>query len=144
VIQPLMLANGLVASNRIARLSDDGALTALAMKEIALDDLIKQTYERLLTRQPTADELAMFDNLLSDGFDQRRIEGAKIVLPTTYRSMVSWANHLNDEATRVKLDMEAAARAGDPPTQRLTEDWRQRMEDMIWAMMNSPEFVFVP
>lgn len=144
VIQPLMLANGLVASNRIARLSDDGALTALAMNEIALDDLIKQTYERLLTRQPTADELAMFDNLLSDGFDQRRIKGAKIVLPTTYRSMVSWANHLNDEATRVKLDMEAAVRVGDPPTQRLTEDWRQRMEDMIWAMMNSPEFVFVP
>ena len=144
VIQPLMLANGLVASSRIARLSDDGAMTELAMRELSLEDLIKQTYERLLTREPTKDEVKLFDELLRDGFYQRRVQGAKIVMPKAFRSTVSWANHLNDEATRVKLDMEAAAREGDPPTQRLTEDWRQRMEDMIWAVMNSPEFVFVP
>ncbi len=144
VIQPLMLANGLVADSRIARLSDDGAMTALALKELSLEDLIRKTYERMLTREPTADEMKLFDDLLRDGFHQRRVQGAKVVMPTIFRSTVSWANHLNDEATRVKLEMEAAARKGDPPTQRLTEDWRQRMEDMIWAMMNSPEFVFVP
>ena len=33
---------------------------------------------------------------------------------------------------------------GDPPTTRLEADWRERMEDMVWALVNSPEFVFVP
>jgi len=23
-------------------------------------------------------------------------------------------------------------------------DWRERMEDALWALVNSPEFVFVP
>ena len=57
---------------------------------------------------------------------------------------VSWSNHLNPEATRIKLEMEAEARAGDPPTRRLEPAWRERVEDMIWALANSPEFVFVP
>ncbi len=35
-------------------------------------------------------------------------------------------------------------REGDPPTRRLREDWRRRMEDALWALVNSPEFVFVP
>jgi hypothetical protein len=36
------------------------------------------------------------------------------------------------------------AREGDPPTTRLEADWRERMEDMVWALVNSPEFVFIP
>ena len=37
-----------------------------------------------------------------------------------------------------------AVEQGDPPTRRLQPAWREQMEDMIWAVMNSPEFVFVP
>jgi len=33
---------------------------------------------------------------------------------------------------------------GDPPTPRLQADWRERLEDMIWTLVNSPEIVFVP
>ena len=60
------------------------------------------------------------------------------------RHSVSWSNHLNVEATKIKLEMERAARAGDPPTERLKAEWRERMEDVVWALVNSPEFVFLP
>ena len=57
---------------------------------------------------------------------------------------VSWSNHLSEEANRIKIELEKRAREGDPPTVALQADWRERMEDMLWALMNSPEFVFIP
>jgi hypothetical protein len=48
------------------------------------------------------------------------------------------------EATKLKQEQERTTRAGDPPTDRLRANWRERMEDMVWALVNSPEFVFVP
>ena len=57
---------------------------------------------------------------------------------------VSWSNHLHPEATVIRQQQEARARAGDPPTERLTKEWRTRCEDVIWAVLNSPEFVFTP
>ena len=57
---------------------------------------------------------------------------------------VSWSNHLSPEASRIQIEMEKAARDGDPPTDRLTPAFRERMEDVVWALTNSPEFVFIP
>ncbi|HJO54533.1 MAG TPA: hypothetical protein QF373_08520, partial [Verrucomicrobiota bacterium] len=57
---------------------------------------------------------------------------------------VSWSNHLSAEANRIKIELEKRAREGDPPTVSLQTDWRERMEDMLWALMNSPEFIFIP
>jgi hypothetical protein len=57
---------------------------------------------------------------------------------------VSWSNHLTNEANAIKIQLEAAARRGDPPTPRLTAAWRERMEDVLWSLLNDPEFVFSP
>ena len=39
----------------------------------------------------------------------------------------------------------AGARLAPAPlTDRLRADWRERMEDMLWSRINTPEFVFVP
>jgi hypothetical protein len=57
---------------------------------------------------------------------------------------VSWSNHLDGEATLVRQAQEQAARRGDPPTDRLDPNWRSRLEDALWAMVNSSEFVFAP
>ena len=91
----------------------------------------------------------MFVELLRGGFDERRVKSANPQAAAGSkkkdgRTAVSWANHLSPEATRIKLELEKLARAGDPPTERLQADWRERMEDMLWAMFNSPEFIFVP
>jgi hypothetical protein len=64
--------------------------------------------------------------------------------PGERRSAVAWSNHLSPEASLLKLEMERQARSGDPATKLLTTDWRERMEDMVFALVNSPEFVFVP
>jgi hypothetical protein len=100
----------------------------------------------VLSRRPRADERDMFVGLLQDGYGERRVPGfEKMVKKRPVRlTAVSWANHLSPEATKIKLELERQAREGDPPTERLRKDWRERMEDMIWALVNAPEFVFVP
>jgi hypothetical protein len=145
VLQPAALANGLVANGRIARLSDDSAITALAFQDRPLSELIRALFLRVLSRPPTADELKTFTEQLSDGYADRRLKPSGSAAHRTGPARpVSWSNHLNPEATRIKQEQERAARAGDPPTDRLRADWRERMEDALWALVNSPEFVFVP
>ena len=57
---------------------------------------------------------------------------------------VSWSNHLSAEANSIMLEKEKRAKEGDLPTVKLRTEWREKMEDMLWAMMNSPEFIFIP
>ncbi|MEQ8784926.1 MAG: DUF1553 domain-containing protein [Pirellulaceae bacterium] len=144
VLQPLALANGVVGA-RVARLSDDNALTGLALQEQTTGELIDDVYLRLLSREPDDVERDMFLELLGDGYSDRRVPGAKPI-PKVNRHVtrVSWANHLSAEATRIMNEMERRVRAGDPPTPLLEKPWRERMEDMVWTLVNSPEFVFIP
>jgi hypothetical protein len=144
-LQPLLLANGVVGS-RATQLSDDSVITALCLEDRPLPDLVRAVFTQVLSRPPTPEESAMFTDLLGNGYEERRTPGT----PNTVRrrpahaTAVSWSNHLSPEATRMKLELERAARAGDPPTQRLRAEWRERMEDMLWSLLNSPEFIFVP
>ncbi|MCE9533623.1 MAG: DUF1549 and DUF1553 domain-containing protein, partial [Planctomycetes bacterium] len=141
-LQPMILANGL-SHIRASRLSDDSAFTAMAIGDLQLSQLIENSFERILSRQPTDEERRLFVELLDDGFGDRKT-GLPPVKKTISRAGVSWANHLSPEATVLKLELEKQAKAGDPPSPRLKDDWRKRMEDMVWTLMNSPEFVFVP
>lgn len=146
VLQPAALANGLLANGRITRLSDDSALTALATRsDLTLPQLTRETFLRLASRPPTPGEEKMFAGYLKEGFDSRLAVSADTT-PKKRKAQrpVSWSNHLNPEATKIKLEAERAARAGDPPTERLAPAWRERMEDAVWSLINSPEFVFVP
>ena len=145
VLQPLMLGNGVVGA-RVASLSDDNAITRLALANQPPEALVQDVYLRILTRAPRPEEERLFVELLTEGYATRHTGGDGAVKPTNRhsRTAVAWSNHLSPEASRIKLEMERAARAGDPPTTRLEVDWRERMEDMVWALVNSPEFVFLP
>jgi hypothetical protein len=57
---------------------------------------------------------------------------------------VSWSNHLDGEATTVRMEQEKAARRGEPPTNKLDASWRGRLEDVLWALLNAPEWAFSP
>jgi hypothetical protein len=55
---------------------------------------------------------------------------------------VSWSNHLDKDATLVRQQQSEDARKGDPATTRLEPAWRQRAEDALWALVNSPEALY--
>lgn len=143
-LQPLVLANGVVGT-RISRLSDDSAFTRLALDERSVSDLVQAVFLQILSRSPSADEQKIFVNLLQEGYaDRRQAAAAQPAPKRSTATAVSWSNHLSPEATKIKLELERLAREGDPPTPRLRNAWRERMEDMVWALINSPEFVFTP
>jgi hypothetical protein len=143
VLQPALLANGAFGA-RITRLSDDSAFTALALEKQPLEDLVSQIFLRVLSRPPIADEMKRFTKLLQPGYEDR-CTGAPAAPPRApITKAVSWANHLNPEATRVILEAEKQAKAGDIPSPRLRADWRERLEDALWALMLSPEFLHLP
>ncbi len=142
-LQPAQLANGVVAS-RAARLSDDSAITALCLEDRPLPGLIRSVYLRVLSRPPTEAEVDRATAYIGDSYRDRVVPGAPTNLVRRPVRRVSWSNHLHPRATEIQLREEKDARRGDPPTARLRPEFRERMEDVVWALMNSPEFVILP
>ena len=146
VLQPAILANGTIG-RRFTGLSDDSAFTALALQDRPLSELVDAVFRRVYTREPSSDEREVFMELLSEGYGDRinHDELHKPPVRGAYsRTGVGWSNHLAPEATLLQIKTDERVRQGDPPTKKLQAEWRERFEDMLWSMMNSPEFLFVP
>ena len=142
-LQPLVLANGLSATS-VCRLSEDSAFTALSLEDRSADELVHQVFLQVMSRPPSKEERLRFTELLSPGFENRNTGKAAAPIVRTRRPTVSWSNHLSPEATKLKLELEKEIRLGDAPSERLKPEWRERMEDMLFVLINSPEFVWVP
>jgi hypothetical protein len=143
-MQTLILANGTLGT-RIVRLSDDSRMTQLALKTQPLEKLLQQTFEHVLSRPANSDELKFLTEYLAPHYAGRVVKDAAIM--NTARktdNRVSWSNHLSSEATLIRMEEERRLRMGDQPTARLTPAFRERMEDVLWALVNSPEFVMLP
>ena len=143
VLQPAIVSNGIIGK-RITQLSDDSAFTELALQPISCERLVKAVYRRILSRLPTEKEQLMMNNHLRAVYNNRVVKGATIFSAQEKVLDVSWNNHFSVEANRIKIELERLAREGDPPTKRLRAEWRERMEDVIYALVNSPEFIFIP
>ena len=145
VLQPATLANGVVAK-RISQLSDDSVFTELALTAKSPEDFIDLVTQRILTRPATEAERQLFGDLLREGFDARIVPGEHPVRRSQppRQTGVSWSNHLKPEANLRKQRLAEELSFGDPTTSRLNADWRERAEDMIWSLINSPEFLIVP
>ena len=143
-LQPMVLANG-TAANRVVDLTDYAELTALVLEDRPLEELVEALYERILTRPPTSDERQVLVDLLADGYEDRIVAGPEAVPPRRiHRSPRTWSNHLHPDATDEALARIAEVERGDAPSARLDAEWRERAEDAVWALVNVPEFVFVP
>lgn len=147
MLQPAIFANG-VMSTWLTRLSDRHGVTHLALEDQPVEQLVERLFLRLLTRKPSADEKARYVGFLSEGYATRVIPPSeRITSPPTRRERsryVSWSNHVDGPANTLAMEYEAAARRGDPPTNALNTDWRLRMEDALWAILNAPELIYTP
>ncbi|HZN34738.1 MAG TPA: DUF1553 domain-containing protein, partial [Pirellulaceae bacterium] len=80
VLQPAILANGVIA-RRIAQLSEDSAFVPLALAAETPADFVDSVYRQVLSRRPTADERALFVELLAEDFSQRKTGAAPGPIP---------------------------------------------------------------
>jgi hypothetical protein len=143
VIQPALLANGTFGA-LITRPHDANALTTLALQSRNERDLVRQMYLSILSRLPSDEEIRRVSAYLQPGY-ANRLTGAPPAPPLPRNpKAVSWANHLNPDATTTVLAIEREVKAGPIPTPRLTTDWRDRYEDALWALMLSPELTWIP
>lgn len=143
-MQTLILANGILGT-RIVRLSDDSAFTELSLQDLPLEQLVRESFLRVLSRPPSPEESRTFQELLRAAYPTRKVKGAEAVSSARKTdNRVSWSNHLSAEATLIRMEEERRLRMGDEPTRRLAPEFRERFEDMLWAMVNSPEFVVLP
>lgn len=146
-LQPAILNNGTM-SGWLSRLSDDHGLTQLALEAKSIETLVDDLYLRYLSRYPSVDEKQITVGYLKKGFAKRARKANTTSLseegPRRPELFVTWANHLVPEATEVALRQAAKAKAGDPPTQSLDSDWRERMEDVVWTLINLPETIHYP
>lgn len=147
VLQPAIFANG-VMSTWLTRLSDQHGMTHLALVEQPVEQLIDRLFLRLLTRKPSFAEKECYVRVLSVGYDTRVIPEAERISskpgkrePARY---VSWSNHVDGPANTLAQQHETSARRGDQPTNALDNDWRLRMEDVLWAILNAPELIYTP
>jgi hypothetical protein len=142
-LQPLLLANGLMVQ-RVVRLSENNRFTAVSLEANSVDELTDRLFLGLLSRKPDTAERRIFAELLGPGFAERKT-GRPCPAPyVRKRAAPDWDRHLLPEASVEMMEAEKLVRAGDPPTVRLTDDYRQRVEDALWCLMNTAEFVFVP
>ena len=146
LLQPALLANGTMMS-WLVRLSDDHALTHLALESQPPERLVERLYQRLLTRPPTEPELARALALLRPGYAERVVTSAPPEVdksgPRVRPKYVGWSNHMSSGANVTRGEQAAAVRRGDPPTARLTPEWRESLEDLVWALLNSPEWTSI-
>jgi Protein of unknown function (DUF1553) len=144
VLAPAILANGIVGK-RAAQLSEDSVFVALALDARSPEEFVSRVMRQVLSREPTAAERELLMELVREGFDTRKTGSPAGPRPGwPKRDGVSWSNHLSSESNELRVARQKEVEKGDPPTTLLTADWRERAEDVVWALVNSPEFVWIP
>ncbi|QDV23698.1 DUF1553 domain-containing protein [Aureliella helgolandensis] len=145
LLQPGVLANG-TASNWLTRITANGELSEVALHSSSPDEVVERLFLRYLSRFPSTAEREALVAQLTPGFesrilppDQQPKSPREEVLPR-----VTWSNHLRPEANQIALEMEMRARRGPLPDPRLNPAWRERLEDVVWSIVNLSEFVWVP
>jgi hypothetical protein len=145
VLQSGVLANGSLGL-WLTILSDYSTLTTLAHESSSVEELVDELYLRFLTRLPNGQEKEEFVELLTPGFESRKIHSDQPFVTANWIPEireVSWSNHLSVEANYHVAEKVDRLLAGPKPTDSIATDWRERMEDAVWVLVNTPEFQYI-
>ncbi|WP_145253475.1 DUF1553 domain-containing protein [Planctomycetes bacterium Pan216] len=145
VLQPGVVQNS-DASVLLTRASEGSGLAEAAVRARTPEELVDTLFLTLLSRFPRADEREMLTPLLASGFEQRLLDEAEqtSVEPLAPLPVVTWSNHVQPEANSIAVEMEQRAKAGPAPDPRLRPEWRQIYEDLVWSILNTSDFVWIP
>jgi hypothetical protein len=143
-VQPGVVANGNL-TGWTSRLTEESQITQIALQSESAEGFVEQLFAAILSRAPTESELQTFCQQLEPGFAERlQTPPATEKQPPPNRGFATWTNHFSVEANALVRELERETAAGPEPTQRLRADWRERAEDAVWALLNTPEFQIVP
>ena len=145
VLQPGVLANSLV-STWITRAAHGSDLAELAVNATSPAALVESVFLRFYGRLPDAAEKRPLIEALTPGFATRVRAASEVHPPAALPRLptVSWSNHLVADANAIAIEMEKRARLGPPVDPRLRPAWREVFEDVVWGLINTREFVWLP
>ena len=145
VLQPGILSNGVLVAS-LARASLGSELAQLAVDADSAEGLVDRLFLRILSRAPKPAEQARFSRALAIGFDRRIVPEAERISPQPLPELpqVTWFNHGRHKANEIQVENARRVRQGPPPDPRLSDDWRQVYEDVVWSLINHHEFVWMP
>jgi hypothetical protein len=142
-LQPLILFNGTM-SQRIVRLSDRSRITELCLEDQSVARLVERLFLTVLSRHPDPVEGRAFEAALEAGYQNRRTGQPAMKLPPLTTFQPDWRKHLQAEQTSLMMAAQKRVARGERPTERLEAGFRERVEDCLWALVNSPEFLLIP
>jgi hypothetical protein len=139
-LQPLLMANGALI-NRLIHLSDASYYTKLSNQNLSLDEFIDQLMLNTYSRLPKDAERNWIRAQLEPVWADRKVTQPSPAIPEQQQQQ--------KEITRLGDTYEAylyikKARELEPATTSLAGQYRKRLEDALWVVLNSPEFIFVP
>lgn len=141
-LRPMMLANGPAAA-RLIDATPESNIVRIAVDATSVEDVINGLTRSVYGRAASPEELERFTPVLAAGFDSR-LTGQQDDVRPVYRHRVTWRNHFDPQAEVLVQNRWSQIESGDQPTRTLTTQWRQRAEDVLWVLINSPEFAWVP
>jgi len=145
VLQPGVLANGPMAQTVTRAVVGSGLADAGAAAR-SPSELVEHLFLSYLGRFPTDEEQALLSGALSPGFSDRLLP-AQEVRPVKWPEQlprVTWSNHLRSEANSIVLELEERVHQGPPSDPRFRASWLELYQDVVWSIVNLPEFVWIP
>ncbi len=130
VVQPSVLANSAVTT-WVTRLTNDSAITKLALNAKTVESFVDDLFLSLLTRLPTDTEKALFLEQLTPEFrDRIQEQRGSIQEPPPSRGFVTWSNHFAVGANQLKRELEREMEAGPQAADQLLPAWRERTKTL--------------
>lgn len=138
-LQPLAMANGELM-HRLVKFTDRSYYTELSKRAATLDQYGERLFLNTLSRLPTDREKRWLRSELGADWD-RRLVPSELQETRKEESRVKEVT-ITDSIAAHEYIMQV--RQGEPAAAALTPSFRRQAEKVLWAVLNSPEFIFLP